>query len=73
MLRDLLERAVRAFLAAFVGTLTAGHAVDLSTLRSLGIAGVAAGVSAVLSVVAGVTGVAGSASLDPKNVGTTSR
>jgi hypothetical protein len=62
-LREAAERAVRAFLAAFVGALTvAVPATDLSAWRSVLVAAVAAGVSAVLSLFARARGSSASAS-----------
>lgn len=71
-LRDLAERALRAFVAAAIGALAvAAPVTDLSTARLAVTAAVAAGVSAVLSLVAGLLVPGRSASLDPANVGVT--
>ena len=62
-LRDTVERAARAFFAAFVGVLVVAlPASDLSTWRSVASAAVAAGVSAVFSLVARPFGSPASAS-----------
>jgi len=73
MIRDLAERAGRAFLAAFLAALAvAVPATDLSTARAALLGAFAAGVSAALSLIAGagIVGARGSASLDPRNFGT---
>jgi hypothetical protein len=71
LLRDLAERAVRAFVAAFLAVVVAGalNVVSVSSGRALVVAAFGAGVSAVVSLFAGVTGTRGSASLNPANRG----
>lgn len=72
MIRDLLERAARTFVQAFLAALfIAGPVADLSTARTAAMAAFAAGISAVFSLVATMFGVRGSASLDPANAGAT--
>lgn len=61
--REAAERAVRAFIAAFVGVLVVAlPATDLSGWRAVASAAVAAGASAVLSLFARARGSAASAS-----------
>lgn len=62
-LRQAAERAVRAFVAAFVGVLVVAlPATDLSGWRAVASAAVAAGVSAVFSLFARTRGSSASAS-----------
>lgn len=76
LLRDLFERAIRAFVAAFLGALLAGavNVVSVSSARALVVGAIGAGISAIISLVAGTTtGIRGSASLLPSNAGSTRR
>lgn len=70
-IRDLVERLIRTFVQAFLGTLIAANwfSVDqirnVSTLQAAGLAGIAAVLSVVTSVIAKFVGKPESASLAP--------
>lgn len=75
LLRDLAERAARAFVSTFLGALLLGLStvVSVPSAWALLAGAFGAGVSAVVSLFAGVTGVKGSASLRSSNTGETRR